>query len=132
MFRFPGPGEATPLNSKSAKNEKIEQNEAGTENNPENNGSGNTSSSPADPHTDPRPDPHTDFHTDFHTDKAPPARHPGNPRSRSTSSPRIRARRALGAEGEKRAASFLLRRGYRIDARNVRYDGVEIDLIARR
>jgi putative endonuclease len=26
----------------------------------------------------------------------------------------------------------LLRRGYRIDARNVRYDGVEIDLIARR
>jgi putative endonuclease len=41
-------------------------------------------------------------------------------------------RRTLGAIGESRAASFLARRGYRIDARNVRYDGVEIDLIARR
>lgn len=50
----------------------------------------------------------------------------------SPSSPRARARRALGAEGETRAATFLSRRGYRIDARNVRYGGVEIDLIARR
>ncbi|MFT5694714.1 MAG: putative endonuclease [Myxococcota bacterium] len=41
-------------------------------------------------------------------------------------------RRALGAEGEQRAASFLARRGYRIVGRNVRYGGVEIDLIVRR
>jgi putative endonuclease len=39
---------------------------------------------------------------------------------------------ALGAAGEKRAAAHLRRRGYRIVARNVRADGVEIDLIARR
>ena len=39
---------------------------------------------------------------------------------------------ALGAEGEARAAAHLRRRGYRIVARNVRADGVEIDLIARR
>ena len=39
---------------------------------------------------------------------------------------------ALGAEGEARAAEHLRRRGYRIVARNVRADGVEIDLIARR
>jgi putative endonuclease len=38
----------------------------------------------------------------------------------------------LGAEGEARAATYLRRRGYRIVARNVRADGVEIDLIARR
>lgn len=41
-------------------------------------------------------------------------------------------RKLLGDLGESRAASFLARRGYRIDARNVRYDGVEIDLIVRR
>jgi putative endonuclease len=41
-------------------------------------------------------------------------------------------RRKLGAEGEARAASFLARRGYRIIERNVRADGVEVDLIARR
>jgi len=39
---------------------------------------------------------------------------------------------ALGADGESRAEAFLRRRGYRIVARNVRADGVEIDLIARR
>jgi putative endonuclease len=50
---------------------------------------------------------------------------------RATSS-RVDTRRALGVEGERRAAAFLIRRGYRIEARNVRYDGVEIDLIARR
>ena len=41
-------------------------------------------------------------------------------------------RNELGAEGESRAADFLARRGYRIVARNVRADRVEIDLIARR
>jgi putative endonuclease len=48
--------------------------------------------------------------------------------SEATSDPR----RALGAEGEARAAKHLVRRGYRIVARNVRAGGVEIDLIARR
>ena len=38
----------------------------------------------------------------------------------------------LGAEGERRAAAHLEARGYRIDARNVRAGGVEIDLVARR
>ena len=38
----------------------------------------------------------------------------------------------LGAAGENLAAAHLRRRGYRIVARNVRADGVEIDLIARR
>ncbi len=42
------------------------------------------------------------------------------------------ARRALGAEGEARAAAFLEARGYRIVARNVRSDGVEMDIVARR
>ncbi|MCP4037333.1 MAG: YraN family protein [bacterium] len=41
-------------------------------------------------------------------------------------------RRQLGTEGERRAAAFLERRGYRIEESNVRYDGVEIDLIVRR
>ncbi len=41
-------------------------------------------------------------------------------------------RRALGSEGEARAASFLAKRGYRITERNVRIAGVEIDLIATR
>jgi len=39
-------------------------------------------------------------------------------------------RRWLGREGETRAAHFLESRGYRIVARNVRADRVEIDLIA--
>jgi putative endonuclease len=39
---------------------------------------------------------------------------------------------ALGAEGEARAADLLVRRGYRILARNVRAGGVEIDLVASR
>lgn len=42
------------------------------------------------------------------------------------------ARGALGAEGERRAARWLERRGYRITARNVRVEGVEVDLIALR
>ena len=46
--------------------------------------------------------------------------------------PRTDPRRALGAEGERRAADYLTRRGYRIVARNVRAGGVELDLIARR
>jgi putative endonuclease len=41
-------------------------------------------------------------------------------------------RQNLGREGEARAARFLEARGYRIVARNVRADRVEIDLIARR
>jgi putative endonuclease len=41
-------------------------------------------------------------------------------------------RRALGAEGEERAARFLARRGYRIIGRNVRVGGVEVDLIVQR
>jgi putative endonuclease len=41
-------------------------------------------------------------------------------------------RRALGRDGEMRAAALLERRGYRIVARNVRADGVEIDLVAVR
>jgi len=41
-------------------------------------------------------------------------------------------RRALGEAGERRAAELLARAGYRIEARNVRAGGVEIDLVARR
>ena len=40
-------------------------------------------------------------------------------------------RRALGAEGEACAATFLTRRGYRIVDRNVRAGGVEVDLIVK-
>ena len=42
------------------------------------------------------------------------------------------SRNELGAEGERRAAAHLMRRGYRIVARNVRAGGIEMDLIARR
>jgi putative endonuclease len=41
-------------------------------------------------------------------------------------------RRALGFEGEERAAAFLARRGYRIEGRNVRAGGVEMDIVAAR
>jgi putative endonuclease len=41
-------------------------------------------------------------------------------------------RRALGAEGEARAAAFLARKGYRIVERNVRSGGVEMDIVASR
>ena len=41
-------------------------------------------------------------------------------------------RRALGSEGEGRAARYLVARGYRIAARNVRAGGVELDLVATR
>jgi putative endonuclease len=41
-------------------------------------------------------------------------------------------RRSLGSEGERLAAEHLARAGYRIVARNVRADGVEIDLVATR
>src|SRR5262245_8840479 len=41
-------------------------------------------------------------------------------------------RRSLGTEGERLAAEHLARAGYRIVARNVRADGVEIDLVAAR
>ena len=43
-----------------------------------------------------------------------------------------RRRQDLGREGEQRAARYLESRGYRIVARNVRADRVEIDLVARR
>lgn len=42
------------------------------------------------------------------------------------------AQRALGAEGETRAAHYLKKKGYRIEGRNVRAGGVELDLIVRR
>ena len=41
-------------------------------------------------------------------------------------------RRSLASEGEQLAAEHLARAGYRIVARNVRADRVEIDLIAAR
>jgi putative endonuclease len=41
-------------------------------------------------------------------------------------------RREFAAEGERLAAEHLARAGYRIVARNVRADGVEIDLVAAR
>jgi len=41
-------------------------------------------------------------------------------------------RRALGAEGEARAARYLAERGYRIVDRNVRAGGVELDLVVRK
>ncbi len=40
-------------------------------------------------------------------------------------------RQDLGREGEQRAARYLEERGYRIVARNVRADRVELDLVAR-
>ena len=41
-------------------------------------------------------------------------------------------RRALGAAGERCAAEYLARRGYRVVARNARAEGVELDLVALR
>jgi putative endonuclease len=41
-------------------------------------------------------------------------------------------RRQLGAEGERRAAAHLERRGYRVLDRNVRAGGVELDVVAER
>ena len=41
-------------------------------------------------------------------------------------------RRSLGAQGEALAAAHLARQGYRIVGRNVRADGVELDLVAAR
>lgn len=51
-----------------------------------------------------------------------------SPDGRSAADPR----RVLGERGEIAAAEYLVRRGYRIVDRNVRADGVEIDLIAER
>ena len=42
------------------------------------------------------------------------------------------SRRALGADGEARAAAYLTACGYRILDRNARADRVEIDLVAAR
>ena len=41
-------------------------------------------------------------------------------------------RRTLGAQGEALAAAHLAREGYRIVGRNVRAEGVELDLVAAR
>lgn len=53
-------------------------------------------------------------------------------RSRSQSRSQDERRASLGRLGEDAAARFLAARGYRIVARNVRADRVELDLIARR
>ena len=50
----------------------------------------------------------------------------------SVTTPEGGARRALGAAGERCAAEYLARRGYRVVARNARAEGVELDLIAQR
>jgi putative endonuclease len=50
----------------------------------------------------------------------------------SVTTPEGDARRALGAAGERCAAEYLARRGYRVVARNARAGGVELDLIALR
>ncbi len=54
-----------------------------------------------------------------------------DPQQRPGHSGRSPDRRALGAEGEERAARHLARRGYRIVGRNLRAGGVEIDLVCR-
>jgi len=46
--------------------------------------------------------------------------------------PRRLDRQALGRAGEDAAARYLEHRGYRILDRNVRADGVELDLVVRR
>ena len=50
----------------------------------------------------------------------------------SPTTPEPGARRALGAAGERCAAEYLARRGYRVVAHNVRAEGVELDLVALR
>jgi putative endonuclease len=50
----------------------------------------------------------------------------------SGTAPERDARRALGAAGERCAAEYLARRGYRVVARNARAEGVELDLVALR
>ena len=50
----------------------------------------------------------------------------------SESTPADATRRALGAEGEARAAAFLAAQGYRVLARNARAGRVELDLVAAR
>ena len=52
--------------------------------------------------------------------------------SRCDLDPAHASRRALGIEGEARAAAHLVARGYRIVGRNVRAGGVELDLVATR
>lgn len=62
-----------------------------------------------------------------------PPIHPDAPASVRRAAVRASAGRAeLGRDGETWAARYLERQGYRIVARNVRADRVEIDLIARR
>ena len=64
--------------------------------------------------------------------RTPKTRETGCNRPRERSHVRSDERRALGAQGEARAARFLVKRGYRIVERNVRLGGVEVDLIASR
>jgi len=59
-------------------------------------------------------------------------RSPHSSRDLSKDPSRREGRPALGRLGEDAAASFLAARGYRIVARNVRADRVELDLIVRR
>lgn len=56
----------------------------------------------------------------------------GTDDARGSAGRRRRDPRALGIEGEERAARHLAARGYRIADRNVRAGGVEIDLVAER
>ena len=58
----------------------------------------------------------------------PPTRPPADP----PPGRRDGGRRALGADGEARAAAWLEARGWRLLGRNVRAGGVEIDLVAAR
>ncbi|MEB2345934.1 MAG: YraN family protein [Deltaproteobacteria bacterium] len=51
---------------------------------------------------------------------------------RPAPAPHPSARRALGIEGEARAAAWLEARGWRVLARNLRAGGVELDLVAGR
>ena len=64
--------------------------------------------------------------------RTPKTRETGCNRPRERSHVRSDESRALGAQGEARAARFLVKRGYRIVERNVRLGGVEVDLIASR
>jgi len=62
-----------------------------------------------------------------------PGELPGGPSATFRTGPPVGPTRGeLGRAGETEAACFLEGRGYRIVARNVRADRVEIDLIARR
>ena len=54
------------------------------------------------------------------------------PPPRATAPERVAARRALGVDGEERAAAWYAAQGYQVVARNWRCRDGELDLIARR